>query len=213
MRLAEKRRFILPPAGRAVLWAGLFLHAECGENPPQAAAVSLDPPAPILAAADTLTDELRSRLAALHQESQSLEAELSDARSAIDTAQAEVERLQQGLHKCVAKLHEVSAEASAAYVPVPGSSTRQGSRARVFMLSAPTVSAVGDSAAVTVRRWKVNNGDTAGDILITLLLDGGVIDSSSQYAGIGSRTDQGVTATLSTFGREEPFSARVRSDF
>ena len=203
---------------RGVLFALVVLPVACSS--PTSAPEPAQAPAPAAApvsVADDSDDELARRLSAAAREIENLQAQVANQEQELQTAHTEIERWKGGLDKCVAKLNEVSADASAlsasAYAPPVSSGARRGGSTRVSTLGAPTISVTGDGAVVSVRLWNAGDADAAGNVEIELVVNGEVIDSTSEYVEISPRTDQVLTVNLSNRGREGNYSARVHLGF
>lgn len=141
-----------------------------------------------------------------------LQTQLQEAKEQADYYQSEAARFQRGLDKCVGELNRVAGEAAAAPAYAP-SAPRRAAQARVHTLGAPRVQIVGDSAVVTVKVWNAGDGAAAGNVELELVLNGQVVDSSSEWVEISPRTDQVVTATFYVSPSEGTYSARANLGF
>jgi len=174
--------------------------------PPVSQAASTAAPPPV-------RDERRDgELAQARRQVAQLQAQVREQQDQIERAYAEAERFQRGLDKCVGELNRVADEAAAAASYAPATAPR-AARGRVHTLGAPRVQIAGDSAIVTVKVWNAGDGAAAGNVDLELVLDGEVIDSSSEWVELSPRTDQVVTATFWISSREGTYSARARLGF
>lgn len=195
--------------------AGLLLAlaacAPAGEPSPAAELAASPEPAPPAAPAPATAASGRE-VVGLQQQVIELQRQLAEAREQADYYQDEATRYQRGLDKCVGELNRVAGEAAAAPAYAP-SAPRGAAQARVHTLGAPRVSIAGDSAIVTVKVWNAGDGPAAGNIELELVLDGQVVDSSSEWVELSPRTDQVVSATFYISPSEGTYSARARLGF
>lgn len=175
-------------------------------GPPATQSASAAAPPPIR------DDRGGAELAQARRQIAQLEAQVREQQGQIERAHAEAERFQRGLDKCVGELNRVAGAAAAVQSYAPATAPR-AARGRVHTLGAPRVQIAGDSAIVTVKVWNAGDGAAAGNVDLELVLDGEVIDSSSEWVELSPRTNQVVTATFWISPREGTYSARARLGF